>query len=302
MHNLLSSLGHLAPAKARLGAVLHETEHHRLRACKRGVFFYDKEDQFIGRALDIYGEWCDEEVELLSRLLRPGDVVVDVGAHIGTHAVPLARQVGQFGMVVALEPEPQAFRLLCANAALNEMQQLRALDLAAGAAEGSAALERHDAPGVNNLGAVKLNFDSDSGTLAQVIPLDGLALEGCNLIKVDVEGMEAAVLEGAASTIERYRPILYVENNRREGNPELFHTLRRWGYEAFWHLVPYFRNDNAFGQHMNVFSGFAPEANLLCLPDRRLDLGDWEPYLGPSDNWVDALRRIASMLRSRGLS
>ncbi len=58
---------------------------------------------------------------MLLRCLSPGDTVFDIGANIGTHAVPFARQVTAAGRVYAFEPQRHTFQYLCANAALNNL-------------------------------------------------------------------------------------------------------------------------------------------------------------------------------------
>src|SRR5271165_2730364 len=70
---------------------LVESTHMAVRKCRHGTMMYNVNDSFIGRSLDLYGEWCDDEVAVLGQILSPGDVVVDVGANIGTHTVFFAK-------------------------------------------------------------------------------------------------------------------------------------------------------------------------------------------------------------------
>ena len=90
-----------------------------IKTCRRGTFMYTVNDAFIGRSLDLYGEWCDDEVHILGQILPQGAVAVDVGANIGTHPVGFARSVGPRGLVIALEPQRLVFQTLCGNVALN---------------------------------------------------------------------------------------------------------------------------------------------------------------------------------------
>src|ERR1039457_4555745 len=85
--------------------VLHENNLVRLRQCRHGVMAYHPKDSHVGRSLDLYGEWAESELELLGVLLQPGQVAVDVGANIGTHAVFFAERVGATGTVIAFEPQ-----------------------------------------------------------------------------------------------------------------------------------------------------------------------------------------------------
>src|SRR5262249_49779677 len=80
-----------------------------------------------------------------------------------------------------------------------------------------------------------------------------LGLAACRLIKIDVEGMEREVLAGAAETIRRCRPFLYVEDERRDRSEALGAFLHELGYVLHLHQPPYFNPDNFAGRRANVF-------------------------------------------------
>ena len=94
------------------------------KLCRHGTFLFNRNDTFVGRSLELYGEWCEAEIELLAQVVKAGDVVLDVGANIGTHAVSFARMVTDSGMVVAFEPQRLVFQNLCANLALNSLRNV----------------------------------------------------------------------------------------------------------------------------------------------------------------------------------
>src|SRR5687767_5587801 len=108
----------------------------RLRRCRHGWMLYLKSDQVIGAALDVYGEFAESENRLMAALIEPGDVVLDVGANIGTVALALAHRVGPSGRVYAFEPQRIVFQLLCANLAINAVSHVDARWLAIGAVAG----------------------------------------------------------------------------------------------------------------------------------------------------------------------
>jgi hypothetical protein len=90
-----------------------------------------------------------------------------------------------------------------------------------------------------------------------------------DLVKIDVEGMEMDVLAGAARTLGRFRPLLYVENEHPEASPALLQRLADLDYVAYWHLVPLFDAENFRGFPSDIF--FLPGApmgcvNNLCVP------------------------------------
>jgi FkbM family methyltransferase len=239
----------------------------RFVQARHGAFHILAADTIVGRSLSTYGEWTEPEIELLTRLLRPGDMAVDVGAYLGTHTIPLARAVGPRGAVLAFEPQPVAMQLLNANLAGNAITNVKLSPTLCGAAHGFARLPtlNYDAPG--NFGGTAFAPTSDPAVeRLPMAPLDDLVPgDRLRLIKVDAEGMEAAVVRGARGLIDRFRPILYVENEWPERSPELLGLAAELGYAAYWHSVPLFNAGNARGIAENIF-GAAQCINTLWLP------------------------------------
>jgi hypothetical protein len=132
-----------------------------------------------------------------------------------------------------------------------------------------------------------------AGEPVQVIRLDDLGLGRCHLIKVDVEGMECDVLEGARQTIAKYRPVLFVENNTVEGSPAIIALVDSLEYDAYWHISGYFNPGNFFGNQQNIFAPYHPEANLLCLHrSGPANIQGMPKVTGIEDNWQSALTRL----------
>jgi hypothetical protein len=102
------------------------------------------------------------------------------------------------------------------------------------------------------------------GEPVNVIRLDGLRLEHCHFIKIDVEGMELLVLQGASALIERFKPILYVENDRAQKSDALIKHLAAIGYRLHWHTPPLFNPQNFLKNPKNNFGNIV-SANMLCL-------------------------------------
>jgi FkbM family methyltransferase len=258
----------------------------RLRRCREGLMLYYASDQYVGRPLDLYGEAHGIELDFLGQAVKPGQTVVDLGANIGAHALAFARMTGPAGAVVAVEPQPEAFRLLCANLALNRVGHVRPLHAAAAADAGFIRVPVLDYAEPGNYGGVELG----GGTGAEVatIALDSLALPACHLVKIDVEGMENEALDGAARTIARHRPLLYVENDREARSRELIERLGRLGYRLWWHVTPLFNPHNHFGEAENVF-GELISINLLGVPEeRRIDVRNLRAVAGADQTWREA--------------
>jgi FkbM family methyltransferase len=155
------------------------------------------------------------------KALRPGDVVIDVGAHVGRHALPMAKAVGQTGRVFAFEPLPFAYtRLMAAieheKARSEALAPVSAYQLALGEEEGeSEFVYVPDFPEYSGFKERLYHADSlrRQTIRVRVKPLDRFLTDVGNVrfIKVDAEGGELIVLRGAAGTISRFSPIISFE-------------------------------------------------------------------------------------------
>ena len=98
----------------------------KLKLCKHGWMLFS--GPFIGTCFDLYGQYSESEVSMMRSFLREGSTVIDVGANIGDLTLPLARAVGDSGRVYAIESHPENFNILCANLALNSIQNTRPIN------------------------------------------------------------------------------------------------------------------------------------------------------------------------------
>jgi FkbM family methyltransferase len=239
-------------------------QHIRLKRCCEGAMIYNIHDRFIGRALDKYGEISRGEVMFLRQLIGPGMTVVDVGANIGVLTVPFARLVSPSGKVIAFEPQRIIYQMLCGNLALNALDNVVAYNMAVGRVAGTIAVPPVDYTQAGNFGGVSVS----AAAVGETVPLttiDSLAVPRCDFMKIDVEGMELDVLEGARNTLQRFRPRLYVENDRAEKSPALIEHLLALDYQLYWHLPWLYSPDNFFRDQENIFAGIVSD-NMVCVP------------------------------------
>lgn len=257
------------PSDVPGGSLLGESTDFQLVDAKHGQFITFRADPYIGRSLKYYGEWCESEIELLAPYIKEGAVVLDIGANIGTHTVAFARLVGSGGTVIAAEPQPLVHQVLTTNVILNGHCHVRTLNAAVGADPGELHVTRVPPGAAVNHGAFSIDHDvfRTGSEAVPIVTIDGLRLSQCDLIKIDVEGHELGVLNGAVETLERCRPVLYLENNRTdERASQLTAWLYDHGYVPYWHVANYFRKSNFNSKPLNIFSGTPPESNQLALP------------------------------------
>jgi FkbM family methyltransferase len=258
----------------------------RIRACRHGVMMFLTNDM-IGRSLDLYGEFSEDEMRAFEALIPVGATVIDVGANVGTHTLAFSRMVGPAGRVVSFEPQRTIHNLLCGNLAMNRAGNVQAFHAAVGAALGVVRTPPIDyvRPGYFNFGALALGDASaypPGGETVSLVTLDSLALERCDLVTIDVEGMELAVLSGAQAMLRRTGAVLYLENNREANSPALLAWLLGAGYRCYWHLTRYFAPENFFGATENVFPDMV-EVNVIAVPaGRTADTGGLDEIHDPA--------------------
>ena len=200
-----------------------------------GSRMFVRTDDLVGRVIAISGVWEPNLTALFKSALAPGDVCIDVGAHIGYYTLLAARAVGPGGHVYAFEPSPSNNRALRRNIALNRLSNVTALDVAAGAETRQATLFEGPA---SNSGQATLNaaFAAKSAARIQeatveVAPVASLVSETewdrTRVIKIDVEWEELDVLRGLQPLFDRGRPLsVFLEWTPRRAAPGAADELR----------------------------------------------------------------------------
>lgn len=194
----------------------------------------------IGRAIFYDGHWELAVISQFAAALRPGDVVLDVGANIGQFAIVAASKVGPTGKVIAIEAGQAAFEILTKNIAENHFTQVKALHLAAWDSETTLHLGgvREDM-----LGWGKVQTDSTSQT--EAVParrldqvLAELDCERVDIIKIDIEGAEWKAIQGMTGLFDKHPPRqVYCElannhDNYGSGPLDIVRFFRDRGYRA----------------------------------------------------------------------
>jgi FkbM family methyltransferase len=234
-----------------------------------GYMVYNKNDVYIGRAIEKYGEFSEGEVEVFRQLVGAGDGVIEVGANLGTHTLAFSRMVGREGRVYAFEPQRIVFQTLAANLAVNSVVNVECFQVAVSDKPGSLKLPDIDYTVEGNFGAVEIER-YQAGIKVPIVTLDDFLDLPPNrkikFIKIDVEGMEQGVIRGAEKLISAHAPFLYVENDRLEKSPALITQIRDLGYKLYWHLPPLYNPKNMAGDVENIYPNVV-SVNMLCVPN-----------------------------------
>ena len=168
--------------------------------CRYGDFSVPDRNDLIFNALREYGEWAQEELNVLGNFIRPGDTVIDAGAFIGTHARAFSQMAGAKGKIYAFEPNVVSYFELINNVKLASHSNIITYQMALGSELTNGGLPGLLETSQENLGASILSVDArDSAALSvEVRRLDDFDFAEVNFIKADVEGMEYDLLSRGA--------------------------------------------------------------------------------------------------------
>ena len=164
----------------------------------------------------VFGTYEPGVVQGLEELIQPGWTAVDVGANIGYFTLLMANRVGPQGKVIAFEPLAENFRILQENIQLNGHTNVVAENLALMSRTERIELRSATPGAITWVASVRIDQNSavesqsvEAVTLDEYVQKKGIAK--VDFLKIDVEGAEASVLEGATNVLNRDKPILLIE-------------------------------------------------------------------------------------------
>lgn len=235
------------PGKWRISHLLSSnfsaSYRYRGQIVRNGLLFNIDCHNHVDYCLTYFGSYESNEIRCLQKLISPGHCVFDVGANVGYHALVFAKLVGTTGEIHSFEPFPKTFDRLQTNIKLNNISWIHAWKLGLGNHDGITIGINQSG---NNPGAFFLMNPvhmTAKGIKVEITKIDTFIarhqIRAPDLIKIDVEGYEVAVLKGGQRTIERHHPVIMVECNpialaRQQSTPEeLFSIMIRNGYDLF---------------------------------------------------------------------
>jgi FkbM family methyltransferase len=193
----------------------------------------------------LLGTYEEPQARALGGLVKEGDVVCDVGAHMGYFTAIASIQAGPTGRVLAFEPRPLNAGLLRRHVRINHLDNVEPIQAAVGDETGVASFESRTGTGTGHL--------SEQGDLVvRIVSLDHLHQSGqlprLDVLRVDAEGAETDVLTGARRLIEQFRPRILLATHGASAHDACVRILEGLGYRH--HAVP----------------GLDDESELIALP------------------------------------
>ena len=260
-----------------------------IKHTSNGYVLYNQNDMYVGKSIETYGDYQLEETKFFSGFIQKGDMVLDIGANIGTHTLWFAKKVGKRGRVIAFEPQRLLFQTLCANMAINSVINTDCKQMGVGSVQKLIDLPVIDPTKKTNFGGVDIRGHT-SGEKVAICKIDDIGLKRCDFIKIDVEGMEPDVLMGGVNTIAKLRPYIYMEVDRDENNELLSQILHELKYVIEEHnprlYSPDYESDNIFGE---IFS-----KNAICIPGEKYG----GPYKGKKNKRIQDDGRETAQLQA----
>ena len=236
----------------------------------------------VGRVLTASGVWEPHVTEAFRARLGAGDICIDIGAHIGYYTLLAAKLVGASGHVYAFEPSPAVYRALERNLERNNVTNVTALNVAAGAGERAGVLYELAAGSSGNSSlSPRLLESPHAGTADEYAPVE---VEICavdsrvpdhefgrvRMIKVDVEGYEVEALRGVERILAAGAPIAMIvelspEWSLEDSAPFVEDLCRR-------HRLRPYRLVNEYSLDGYFPAGIEPPAPIAAIPSERCDV------------------------------
>jgi len=210
-------------------------------------------NDLAARSLQHYGEWAEKEIDLLGSWIQEDHHVLEAGSEHGVHALWLARAVGSRGRVHVTESSRLAFQLLCANVAINGLDNVYAHDCRLGAGVAEVA-------------------STDGREAVSIRTVDGLGLERLDVLKSNTAGGLIDLLAGATDTVRRCRPVIYARLSGVSHAEAEIRAIKELGYRC-WSHTPHMHNPRNFNNETrNIFPGCVWQNVVAAPTESRFEL------------------------------
>jgi FkbM family methyltransferase len=232
--------------QGRLPRQLHGNPYWLMLSMKHGA----------QREAYLRGYWYEIGLnKLMDQQLRPGHIFIDIGANIGIYTLHGAYLVGETGCVIAVEPNPLAFEVVRGHVAINRISNVTLHQLALGNERGTVVLKGcTDDTGFTT---ARPDFRLDSEEARREVPLEtgdtlfqSIPVDAVGLCKIDVEGMEYAVVTGMLEFLATHPMFMYYVEitddwlKQMGGSAQdIFDLFHRYGFEAYHYVA---RGDGQF--------------------------------------------------------
>lgn len=228
------------------------------------TFLFPAADSAVGASLRNYGEFARTELDFLVEVAHGAGTLLDVGANIGAIGLPFAHRRPDW-TVHAIEAHRGLSGVLAANALNNRLYNVEVIHAAAGATSGLTSFPATSLSKATNFGAIGFKDREGPMECIRMLTLDELAAADTKLVKIDVEGFEPQVLQGATELLKRRTAIWLVEATIQnpEATASVIRTFQDTGYRVHWFYAPFATPASPKGAPSNPGVG---DANIVAFP------------------------------------
>jgi hypothetical protein len=217
-----------------------------------GIIQYFPDDRVVGASVAWYGEYLQQQLDLVNRFLRRGAIVVEIAPGIGLHAISLASSVGPDGHLFLYESRAPMRHVLQHNLQANGVSNFTIMRRAIGACESE-----------------RTPLDSDASVrepFERTETIDELRLARLDWLKIDEHVDPIGIVDGAAATLWRLRPFILASVGGEIVLNDAAQRLRDFGYRSWRFETPLFNSHNFNRRVDNVFDDRTAKA-ILGLPE-----------------------------------
>lgn len=228
---------------------------------EKGFTWEIQPSDWIGAHIFFTGNYEYAEQKFMTAVLKKGDVVLDIGSHIGWHALHMAKLVENDGMIFAFEPFSQNFEILKKNIFNNNLSQIVPFKVAVSNFVGEYQLHYETSLQNSGMASLKTSFTEKAVENTEVISIDNFfsktPIERIDFVKIDTEGNEDQVIEGMKMTLVKFRPTLMIEILTKES----LYAIK----QQLWHLGYVLYSLSSKGELL--MKNFQPPCNAVFLPE-----------------------------------
>ena len=224
---------------------------------RMGILQYLPDEPVMGLAIGWYGEYLQSQLELLTRIIRPGATVMEVVAGIGAHSMVLARAIGPNGHLFLYESREIVRQILRQNLVANRIANVTVMKRALGQSNRPSADARNGPAFANN--TIRQNQVATE-------TLDELLLDRLDWLKINDGSIALQVLEGATDTLWRLRPAMFITARDETMLTALKNRMLEFSYRCWRMEAALFNPENFNRRDADLFSGRTSLA-LLTIPE-----------------------------------
>lgn len=236
--------------KRPVAFVLSSTNHGTMLVNRHDYRLIGDSGYGVGYQLLNSSAFDQSEIDVALKLLESrrqdygsGVVAIDCGANIGAHTIEWAKQMHDWGKVIAFEAQERIFYALAGNITINNCFNARAIWAAVGSEAGEIGVPVPDYFKPSSFGSLEIRqkdstefigqkIDYNNAQPTRMMSIDQLNLDRLDFIKIDIEGMEMEALNGAQASIKRHKPQMLIEKIK-SSEEQINNFLTNFGYKIF---------------------------------------------------------------------